>query len=636
MPGAYISVDAFFVLSGYLITQIVLREIDQGRFSFVKFYERRVQRIMPVLLAMLIASSVAAWILLPTDLASFGLSVSAMALFGSNMLFASWNNYFRLTNQMTPLLHTWSLGIEEQFYALFPIGLFLMRKWSRPALAVALAVVGLASLAFGAWMIRTAPDKAYFSLPARAWEFVMGALLATGLAPKITRPLVGDALAAIGLAIIAFLYFRLKEGAMPGERALAPCLASVLILYGAEPEGSRVARLLSFKPLAQLGLASYSIYLWHWPLMVFSTYYVFDEQHSLLIRRLIALAAIPIGFLSLRYIEQPFRRPRMILPRKPLFILAGALSASLVAYGLFLSLERGFPARFGPEVAALNIESRQLRYPCANRPLNGLASDAHCRLGDPSAPATFAVWGDSHAAMYHAVLDQVARRRHVAGYDVTAVGCAPLLDWRVINVRFSKCQARNREAMQTLERLHPKVVILAGGWAPYFGAFPAPGNTADAAAQKGRSELGWSYSPEDMRAALGEVIDRLHRLGATVYLVRDVPYTGVATADHIAKSLIRGSPPPPPPSRSGYERDRTGVLALVAEFERQGLVRSLDPLPVFCGQTTCRVMDDAGPFYLDDNHLTEHGAANMAPVFDPVMASLAASYASAAQEPSGH
>jgi peptidoglycan/LPS O-acetylase OafA/YrhL len=622
LPGAYLSIDSFFVISGYLITQIVLSDIDRGRFSFVTFYQRRMQRILPALFAMLIASCAAAWLLLPGDLALFGQSVAAVSSFSSNILFASWNNYFRLTNQMTPLLHTWSLGIEEQFYAMFPIGLFLMRHWRRTSLAAALVLAGLASFAYGLWLLHFQPDKAYFSLPARAWEFVVGALLATGLAPKITRPLVGDVLAAIGLVITAYLYFRLPEGAMPGARALAPCLASALILYGTNSEESRVARWLAFKPLAQLGLASYSIYLWHWPIMVFATYYVFDGQHALLLQRLTLLAAVPIGFLSLRCIEKPFRRPREILPRKPLFALAFALSAGLLVYGLFLSLARGFPERFGPEVAALNIESRQLHYPCADQPLASLPSNLRCRLGDPSAPAQFVVWGDSHAAMYHAVLDRIARDHHVAGYDVSAVGCAPLLDGPVINVRLRKCQTRNHDVLQALERLRPEVVILAGGWDVYFGAFPPGGDAADAALQKNRSQLGWQYTPPEMQAALGDVVDRLHRLGATIYFVHDVPGTGVATADRIAKSLILGSPPPPLPLRSRYESERAGVLALVGEFERRGLLRTIDPRPIYCGEATCRVGDGAGPFYLDDNHLTAHGAAQMAPMLEVALTSL--------------
>ena len=160
LPGSFIAVDLFFVMSGYLITGIILGGMDGGRFRLARFYERRLQRIMPPLFCMLIVSGALAWIMLPSSLAHFGESLAAVAVFGSNILFANWNNYFRLTHQMTPLLHTWSLGIEEQFYAAFPVLLVLTRRWTRKRLAALLAGVAVLSFVFGVWMVRTDPDKA--------------------------------------------------------------------------------------------------------------------------------------------------------------------------------------------------------------------------------------------------------------------------------------------------------------------------------------------------------------------------------------------------------------------------------------------------------------------------------------------
>ena len=438
---------------------------------------------------------------------------------------------------------------------------------------------------------------------ARAWEFMLGALLATGVIPKIAKRDVGDAVALAGLGLLAALYLRLHPSPMPGVLALGPCLASVLILYGCDVERSRIARLMSWRPMAALGRASYSIYLWHWPLMAFATYYVFEPAHAVLVGRLVLLAAIPIGLLSMRYVEAPFRAPREILKGKAVFLTVGGLSAVLVIYGVTLSLTQGFPARFGPVVEQLNVRDAQLHYRCADRPLEGLATDRACRLGDPSAPATFALWGDSHGAMYRDVIDRAAGEHHLAGYDLTAKGCAPVPAPRPGNDRLARCGHRSEAALVALERLKPRVVIISTALALHIG--PPDHPTAG-----------------EMTREFEGVIERLVRNGAKVYFMEDTPEIGDASPEKAARRIVRGASPPLLPRRQDYDRQRAKTLGVVGPLLRRGLIELVEVKHVYCPAETCRTGDEAGPFYIDDNHLTGHGAEQAAPVFQALFARL--------------
>ncbi|MEO9131828.1 MAG: acyltransferase, partial [Sphingomonas sp.] len=222
--GGFVGVDIFLVISGYLIAQLILRESSAGSFTLIGFYERRVRRILPALLAMVLVATCAGWFLLPIDFRLYGASLTAISLFASNLLFWHWGGYFNLTDDATPLLHTWSLAVEEQFYILFPAALLLARRGGERTIRLTLATAAFASFGYSVWATYGHAETGFYSPLSRAWEFLAGALLAAGVIPRPRRA-IGDPAAMLGLALIAFAILHLHDKSpFPGVNALLPVL----------------------------------------------------------------------------------------------------------------------------------------------------------------------------------------------------------------------------------------------------------------------------------------------------------------------------------------------------------------------------------------------------------------------------
>jgi peptidoglycan/LPS O-acetylase OafA/YrhL len=319
--GGFVGVDIFFVISGYLITGIIAREIDEGRFSILKFYERRARRIMPALLPTIaVVLVVAAWLYLPSDFPSVPRSALAATWFLSNVSFFAETGYFQGGAETKPLLHTWSLAIEEQFYIGFPILLMLVARhlprWRKPV------VLGIALFSFAiAWWTQAKGDGfAFYLLPPRAWELFTGALLALGAVPPVRMQGAREAVALVGLAMIAVAVFAYdRHTVFPGVTALLPVLGAAALIHCAP--GTVAGRLLATRPLVAVGLISYSLYLCHWPLIVFVEY-AQDARLSGWQSLAVILAAFAIATLSWWFVERPFR-DRSRFGRRAIFTLTG-------------------------------------------------------------------------------------------------------------------------------------------------------------------------------------------------------------------------------------------------------------------------------------------------------------------------
>jgi len=625
-PGGFVGVDIFLVISGYLITRLILRESAIGSFTLIGFCERRVRRILPALLAMLTASTVAGWIiLLPADFRDFGQSLTAIALFGSNLLFWGQQGYFSLTTEATPLLHTWSLAVEEQFYILFPALLLLAQR--RPAaLRVLLVAAGLASLAYSVRAVQADPGAAFYSPLSRAWEFIVGALLAAGLLPAPRRRWSGDMIALLGLSAIAHAVWTLSEhGSFPGLNAVEPVLAAAAILYGTQAPDSGVARLLGAGPLVGIGLISYSLYLWHWPLIVFGQYYLLGPYR--LVRLALVLLAFPLAWLSWRYIELPFRRRPPLLTRRRLFLGAATASGALALCGAGIFLANGVPRRFDAAVQRLNERGPQPDYGCAGRPIETIRSDTACRIGGAERGPDFALWGDSHAAVYLPALDMLARRHGVAGYDLTSLGCPPLLpiraqeekpnQWMFRAAKKRECGARNAAVMRFLAEQRPRVVLLAAHWSVYGG-----GSKPD------------PQAPGGDRRVFEQGVRQLRALGIDVQIVQDVPDAPLAEPRRLAKAQLLGAMRRIEPLREPYLRRDAHFRSIALDLERRGLAGVVDPSRLLCGAVTCKVSESGYPLYFDGNHLNARGARLVAPLFEPVFGKLTDGHTEAAQDPS--
>lgn len=308
--GGFVGVDVFFVISGYLITTIILAELEQGKFSIVNFYERRARRILPALFLVMLVCIPFAWCwLLPSDLKDFSQSLVATSVFASNILFWRERGYFDTAAELKPLLHTWSLAVEEQYYVLFPLFLILFWKLGKRWILVTLGLVLLASLALAQWAAYAKPTAAFYLLPTRGWELLIGAFAAFYLSQP-NRKDFGNGLSEfggwLGVVLIFYAVFTYSKATpFPGFHALVPTLGTVLIILFATQQ-TIVGRFIGNKAFVGIGLISYSAYLWHQPLFAFARSYTFNLLSIQLTTTLIFLSFI-LAVMSFKYVETPFR-----------------------------------------------------------------------------------------------------------------------------------------------------------------------------------------------------------------------------------------------------------------------------------------------------------------------------------------
>ena len=308
--GGFVGVDIFFVISGYLISSIIATELRANTFSVVKFYERRCRRILPALFVMFaVVFVLAAAVLLPPDMVAFCRSLLSATFFVSNIYFWKTSTYFEGASQFKPLLHTWSLGVEEQFYIVMPLVLMLVARRARAAYAPWLLGLFVGSLLLSVWGVTHAPNATFYVLPTRFWELTTGALVTLGMRKRtLPRPVL-ELIGAAGLGLCVGSIALLSEVApFPGWYALIPCLGAAAILYQGAIGDSAVTRILSAKPLVFIGQISYSLYLWHWPLLSLAKYEMSTRTLSGLEVATVLVAAFLVSVASWRSLNDHFER----------------------------------------------------------------------------------------------------------------------------------------------------------------------------------------------------------------------------------------------------------------------------------------------------------------------------------------
>lgn len=436
VPGGYVGVDIFFVISGFLITRIVRDEIAAGHFSIMEFYKRRALRILPALTVVLLAVyCLAVLVFLPTNLKETGQSAIAAALFFSNFKFWMESGYFSAPAEANPLLHTWSLSVEEQFYICLPLLLaFLVAKWPRRTNAAMLALV-LGSFLLSVMAVFEVPTAAFYLLPARAWELGVGVCLALFRLPSLPRW--RDHLSVLGVGFIAAAIVLLNSRSVfPGHGALLPCIgASLIIVFSG---GTKVGGVLSSRPFVWIGKISYSLYLWHWPLIVFYKAR-FGQELASTDMAIIAAMSVGLAAFSYYFIEQPFRAPEV---RKwsagRIVAQSGAVLAGLTAIGVFVSAQSSDLRQYPPEVLAISkftayrettdyaAQFRVGSCLIGQREGGVEAFDKQRCLSLDPAKKNYLLMGDSHAAQYWRALQD--RFPQVNLMQATASGCRPLVN----------------------------------------------------------------------------------------------------------------------------------------------------------------------------------------------------------------
>ena len=589
--GGYVGVDVFFVISGYLITRILADEIADNRFSILGFYERRIRRIFPCLFAVVIASCMAAAILMvPLDFRDFSKSVIAAVLFASNALFYGQSGYFDNESTIKPFLHTWSLSVEEQFYIFFPILLWLIHRYGRDRMFLVLAPLAILSFAISAWGVRHFPAFTFFMSPTRLWELFAGALLALGFAPVVGRRALREGLAWAGLGLIFYAVFSFGSSTpFPGVNALLPVVgAGLLIQYG---NGTSIGWLLSWKPLVFIGLISYSLYLWHWPIIIFSEYYLIQKLSGWGSVAAVA-ASLAVAALSWRYIERPFRGKGRV-PRRMVFQGAAAIMALTLAASVAGLASDGWASRFPEEVARLESYAATGSPPrdrCQREEEGAIALQDSCVVGAAAAPS-FAVWGDNHALELVSALGEIAQRHGESVMQLTSSFCPPALGMD-IRIR-PHCRDYNDKVVQFLaDDRGIKTVILVSRYERYR-------RQADA-----------------FSAGIRKSVAALRAAGKRVVLVYPVPTASVSIPRTLARYVASGA------DVSSFTIDETAFMlrnayafALLDSFTEADVVH-IFPHRKLCRDAACLVYANGAPLYFDRQHLTLDGARYLAPLFE--------------------
>jgi peptidoglycan/LPS O-acetylase OafA/YrhL/lysophospholipase L1-like esterase len=463
--GGFTGVDVFFVISGYLITLQISGEIREGRFSIVSFYNRRVRRIFPALFAMVLGSlAIGSCLLLPGDFERLAESALGTAAFAANFHFWWTADYFD-AERVNPLIHTWSLAVEEQFYLLFPPLLWSARRIFGARWAAAMLALLLASFAASAWAVRLEHPGAFYLPQFRAWELLLGALLALGTLPAVASRPAREAMGLTGLAMIAVAVASFSQHTpFPGPAALLPCLGAALVIHAGSSGSTRIGSLLALGPLVATGRISYSLYLWHWPLLEFARYFDVAPLSSARLAGVMATSVLVAG-LSWRYVEQPFRRDAC---RDAIVFGSGALMTAAVGVlaGAIL-WTHGFPARLSEDALRYaGMLTKEQYFPIYDR--GGCFLDYHQGVDDydldrcatSTARHRILVWGDSHAAHLYPGLREHLEAAGSRVYQYTATSCRPIADGN------RRCDAFNAGFEKVLERLEPEVVVIGGSWPP--------------------------------------------------------------------------------------------------------------------------------------------------------------------------
>jgi peptidoglycan/LPS O-acetylase OafA/YrhL len=608
ISGGFVGVDVFFVISGYLITGLILNDMAHGRFSIVSFYERRARRILPALFAVLIVASIAAYALLMPDRAqAFGQSLVATVFFYSNILFWHQSDYFQ-ASLVKPLLHTWSLAVEEQFYIAYPLFLFAVRRYFSKRYVRALLPVFAFSLAFCIWGVNAHRIMTFFLGPARAWELLLGGLLAVPGAPPLRHRLPASLLGLLGLGLLVYSFVKLSGAlAFPGANALYPTLGTAFIIYSGTACETIVGRALSAKPIVFIGLISYSLYLWHWIIFVFVRAYLVRALTRWEVVTEI-LACILIASLSWKFVEAPFRgrQGRGRFSRRSIF--AGALlgSAVLASIGGLLLATHGLPSRFNDQVLGLYAGKIDL-WKRHDECFRGI-----CHVGKNPDAASFLLWGDSHAGAIAPAFEQLAVANNLSGFVASRPACAPLLGLkRYDQDNLEECIRYNDSVLAFIQAQHIRTVFLHARWGLYSegtrygqeGGFPAL-LTVNRTTEENYHEF------ENL---FRSTIEELRRHQVNVVIIASVPEVGIDVPAALARRAITGKTIALEPRYSDFLQRQARAFRVMATVAARDSIPIVYPHQLLCDSSSCSVVRDQHALYVDDSHLSVHGAMWLVP-----------------------
>ena len=614
LSGGFLGVDIFFVISGFLITSIILKDIHKGDFSVARFYERRIKRIFPALFPVIFFTIVVGVYLFDTNsLKDFGKSITATSLFASNIQFWLESGYFATSSMKKPLLHTWSLAVEEQFYIFFPLILVFINRYLKNRFFGILLTVAITSFFLNIYGALHYPSSTFYFLHSRAWELLVGSILALGVLPKPSLIITRNILSLLGISLIVYgICFYSEYPIFSLLQMISVVFGAGLIIHSGNSGTSIINNIISFPPLVFIGLISYSLYLWHWPIVSFGRYLIF-RPFTLLESIAILMSSLIIAALSWKYIELPFRHKSHLFQNKKTFfafsgvlIIITAITGGLITY---INTDLIWHRSGKWEKISENI-------------INGSIPPI---VGNGKIKPSFILWGDSHAMALIPVIESEAKRNNISGFIVTHTGTAPLLDNENDHNKNINSFDKSRYNRSVLNFIHNhtniKTVILSGRWAWHATGFE---NRKENPSQRYTKDKYIEYEKRAsiLKSGLSNTVHTLLSMKRKVIIVSDVPEIRYDVPRFYMLNLRL------PSVYNNYDIRPTIIEYNDREKNVQKILFELAMLPnvvlihpesiMFSQDGKAKILDDGNLLYRDDNHLSTFGAYYLTPIFKDV------------------
>lgn len=619
LEGGYVGVDVFFVISGYLIAQILLRETQAGGFSIRQFWVRRIKRILPASsFVTLVTLSIGYLVLDPDSYLNLSESAIAHSLMVANVFFWRSGGYFSEAAELQPLLHMWSLAVEEQFYLFFPIIMIFFARRQKQVISVIVAftVVSFAICLIGVYVW---PSATFFLIPTRAWELSIGVLLALAESKLSLSKKYREVFSVLGGSMIAAAMLLYSESTpFPGVAASAPVFGSVMLLFANRTQDTFMFRFLSNKILVGIGLASYSLYLWHWPILVFCNH-MFIEVHWLISTlQLVLIAAV--SYLSWRFIELPFRKSQLLAQSRYAFIFASVVTLIAFTSGIFVCVKNGFKERFEDMQMAIfhDITWRGIEYEDSS--VDGVLIGRD----DGGEDLDFIFWGDSHGMALAKTVDELANETGLNGIAYLSPGRAPITNlWKPAKgaERQKETTKINEDRLEWILQSKVRHVILVARWQGMIDGLletelePHRGVLKNFSMVTDTTEV-TSPDREHSMAAFerqyGRMVKLLAENGVKVWTLLQVPH---ASRPRVARDYYLATRYPKlnrefhewGTTRFDYTKERETIVEIISNFETDKIA-IVDPVEAFYGEhDKLRLFADRA-LYRDEDHLSRAGA----------------------------
>ena len=589
--GGYVGVDVFFVISGYLITTIIISEMAKDKFSIVNFYERRARRILPALFFVMAVCIPFAWLwLTPNDLKDFGQSLVAVSTFSSNILFWQESGYFNTAAELKPLLHTWSLAVEEQYYILFPIFLMLTWRLGIKWILILLSTVFFISLGIAQWGAYNYPSANFFLLPTRGWELLVGVFAAFYLKynTHFKTHVLNQALSLLGFCLIVYSIIAFDETTpFPSLYALVPTIGTGLLILCAVPK-TFIHKLLSLKFIVGIGLVSYSAYLWHQPLLAFARYRLLGDVSDLILIAL-CITSLVMAWFSWKFVEAPFRDAK-VYSRRSIFLMSFFSIILSLSIGGLLHITKGAEYRFPSYISFKDTAMHDSNGICFGR--------AHSYCNMSSMDKKIVVVGDSTAQALASSISNMAPNFSVV--PMLSAGCVLMQGYDLYKgpIKIENCSASVAEKkMQLIQSFDGAIVVYAGMFSKVL-----TGETVN----NFQREQAWNkryistFGGGELRSSMIETIKKLLEISDQVFLVQSYEL-GI---DAQKAAFLKYSFEDLSISKDGLKDLHRPGIELSEEIQESKNLIIIDPSDYLCSiDSQCSPLSSEGePLFIDKTH----------------------------------